>query len=192
MGARPRRARPTPELNRALRIFVDAEIRPATLLDMPALATWSGLVDEVFRPALDRDDRLFLVAHANGRFPIGHVMVDLGGAIISHLLVLGGFRDQGLGTALMAEAEKSLRDRNAARIALAVEKTNEGAIRLYERLGYTTRGETEETWIEQMPDGEMQPVTHPAWVMEKELRVRKSRAQPRPGARGRERSRRRA
>jgi hypothetical protein len=59
-------------------------------------------VDDVFRPAL-RWDRVVLVAVARARFPIGHALVDLHG-IISHLLVLAGFRDQGIGTAFVEEA----------------------------------------------------------------------------------------
>lgn len=136
--------------------------------DLPALATWSGQVDPVFRPALESSDRLLLVALANGRFPIGHVLIDLSG-IVSHLLVLAGFRDQGLGTALMAEAESAIRGHGAGHVTLMVEKTNEAAIRLYERLGYERIAESSATWEDPMPDGTLRPVAHPSWVMRKEL-----------------------
>lgn len=148
--------------------MVKAEIRRATLRDLLALGTWSGHVDEVFRPAVESVDRVLLVALANGRFPIGHAMVDLRG-ILSHLLVLGGFRDQGLGSALIAQAEQLMRGAGVTRASLMVEKANTAAIRLYERLGYSTTGETVETWPEPMPDGTMQPVGHPSWVMQKDL-----------------------
>jgi ribosomal protein S18 acetylase RimI-like enzyme len=156
-------------MDRSVRLSVDAVIRPATGRDMAALATWSGQVDTTFRPALERDDRVVLIALANGRFPIGHVVVDLNG-IISHLLVLAGFRDQGLGTGLMDEAERRLRERGATHVSLEVEKVNEDAIRLYERLGYERFGEATAVWNEPMPDGTMQSVDHPSWVMRKELR----------------------
>ncbi|TMD17470.1 MAG: GNAT family N-acetyltransferase [Chloroflexi bacterium] len=155
-------------MSRTVRLSVDAEIRPATLRDLPSLATWSGQVNAVFGPALERDDRVLLVALANGRFPIGHALIDLSG-IISHLLVLGGFRDQGLGAALIDEGEKVLREAGVIRSTLMVEKANDGAIRLYERLGYTRSGETAETWPDPMPDGTVQPVAHPSWVMQKQL-----------------------
>ena len=114
---------------------------------------------------------MLLVAFANGRFPIGHVLVGLGGlrGTISHLLVLAGFRDQGLGSALMAEAEDLIRGTGATQSRLAVEKVNVDAIRLYEHLGYMTAGESVETWPEPVPDGTLQPVHHPAWVMKKSL-----------------------
>src|SRR5206468_505615 len=83
-------------------------------------------------------------ANANGRFPIGHLLVDLTGGVLSHLLVLGGFRDQGLGTALIVEGERVLRERGVMHATLVVEKANDGAIRLYERLGYTREGEADE------------------------------------------------
>ena len=133
---------------------------------MRALGTWSGQVDSMFRPAVESDDRVLLVAFANGRFPIGHVLVDRRG-IISHLLVLAGFRDQGLGSALLDEAEALLKDVGHA--TLIVEKVNEGAIRLYERRRYARTGESVETWPEPSADGSMQPVDHPSWVMRKEL-----------------------
>jgi ribosomal protein S18 acetylase RimI-like enzyme len=155
-------------LDRSIRLVVEAEIRPATKQDLPALATWSGQVDVAFRPALERKDRILLVALANGRFPIGHLLIDTSG-ILSHLLVLGGFRDQGLGTGLLTEAERLLRERGEGRVALMVEKANESAIRLYERLGYAKSGEAAETWAEPTPDGTMQPVEHPSWVMHKLL-----------------------
>jgi ribosomal protein S18 acetylase RimI-like enzyme len=147
---------------------VDVEIRQAVGLDMPALATWSAQVNEVFRPSLEVSDRILLVALAQGRFPIGHALVDLHG-IISHLLVLAGFRDQGIGTAFVEEAERLIKEAGVGHAALEVEKINKAAIRLYERLGYRTIGETSVRWNDLMPDGTVQPVEHPSWVMRKEL-----------------------
>lgn len=155
-------------MDRAVPLIVNAEIRRATARDLAALATWSAPANEVLKTAIDSDDRVLLIAHANGRFPIGHVLVDYHG-ILSHLLVLGGFREQGLGTALMDEAEGLLREKGLGHASLVVDQRNEGAIRLYERLGYVRSGETGETWMEAMPDGTVEPVTVPCWVMRKEL-----------------------
>jgi ribosomal protein S18 acetylase RimI-like enzyme len=155
-------------VSRSVRLEVEVEIRPAVERDMAALATWSGQVNEVFRPSLDVSDRVVLVALAGGRFPIGHAMVDLHG-IISHLLVLAGFRDQGLGTALLEEAQRLMKEAGAGHSTLMAEKLNQEAIRLYEKLGYRTTGESSARWPEPMPDGNMQTVHHPSWVMRKEL-----------------------
>lgn len=153
---------------RSVPLELSVEIRPAAARDLPALATWSGPAQSVFAPAIESSDRLLLVALANGRFPIGHVLVDLTG-IVSHLLVLAGFRDQGLGTALMSEAERAVKARGGGHVTLKVEKANDAAIRLYERLGYTRVVESSDTWDDLMPDGSVAAVDHPSWVMRKEL-----------------------
>ena len=62
---------------------------------------------------METNTGLLLVATANGRFPIGHVLVSLqgrqpGAGLISHLLVLAGFRGQGVGSALMNEGHSVL------------------------------------------------------------------------------------
>jgi ribosomal protein S18 acetylase RimI-like enzyme len=155
-------------VTRTVHLEVEVEIRPAVERDLPGLSTWSGLVEDVFRPALGAPDRVLLVALARGRFPIGHALIDLHG-IISHLIVLAGFRDQGIGTAFLAEAVSLIKQAGGGHATLMVEKTNPAAIRLYERLGFKTTGESSERWNEPMPDGTMQPVDHPSWVMRKEL-----------------------
>ena len=46
------------------------------------------------------------------------------------------YRGKGLGTALVRTAEKYAEDKNVPAAVLHVEKSNEGAYRLYKRLGY--------------------------------------------------------
>src|SRR5438093_13534822 len=121
-------------MTRKVRLSVDAELRRATERDLPALSTWSGHVKGTFAPAVASEDRVLLVANADGRFPIGHMLVDLTGGVLSHLLVLGGFRDQGLGTALLVEGERVLRERGAMHATLCVADGRYGGIRLDGRL----------------------------------------------------------
>ena len=153
---------------RSVPLELSVDIRPAKATDLPALSTWSGPAPTVFAPALDSDDRVLLIAVANGRYPIGHVLVDLTG-IVSHLMVLAGFRDQGLGTALMSEAERAVAARGGGHVTLKVEKANTAAIRLYDRLGYQRVGESIDTWDDLTADGAVQAIDHPSWVMRKEL-----------------------
>lgn len=47
------------------------------------------------------------------------------------------FRDQGNGTKLMAEAERQARERACNTLSIQVFEENQGALRLYQRLGYT-------------------------------------------------------
>ncbi|HEX6358519.1 GNAT family N-acetyltransferase [Actinophytocola sp.] len=59
-----------------------------------------------------------------------------GTPILNHLEVHPDHRGVGTGTKLIEEAERRLRMLGFDKVALAVEKTNSGAARLYERLGY--------------------------------------------------------
>jgi len=77
-------------------------------------------------------------------------------AWISTVGVLPEFRGQGIGTALMAACEKRLL---ASAARLSVRRSNEDAIRLYQRLGY----QHVEVWPHYYNDGE------DALVLEKQL-----------------------
>jgi GNAT superfamily N-acetyltransferase len=79
--------------------------------------------------------------------------------------LLGGFPEmnalearpsgQGAGTALIAGAEQTAAASGAAMIGLAVEVSNNGAYRLYQRLGYCDWGHglVTDYWDETRPDG---------------------------------------
>jgi GNAT superfamily N-acetyltransferase len=56
--------------------------------------------------------------------------------LLTHVEVLADLRSHGVGTELIAAAERELADRGHRRVALAVEETNVRAARLYERCGY--------------------------------------------------------
>ena len=58
--------------------------------------------------------------------------------MVASLVVSPSARGLGLGTALLERAEGTARDLGKSRMALSVIGENEGAIRLYERLGYRT------------------------------------------------------
>ena len=66
---------------------------------------------------------------------------------ISNIAVYPEFRDRGLGTSLLLDAEETSRKLGAKSIALDVETDNEGGIRLYKRMGYDIIGEPKGTVI---------------------------------------------
>ena len=81
--------------------------------------------------------------------PVGHVYLWLAPAsepeirtelpgvpLLNRLVVTEDRRNNGIGTHLLAEAERRLRDLGHRRVALGVRVDNDAAIRLYERLGY--------------------------------------------------------
>lgn len=59
---------------------------------------------------------------------------------INHLQVRPEHRGRGAGTAILAAAEQRARDLGTSRLAVSVSLENEGAARLYRRLGYQPTG----------------------------------------------------
>jgi len=59
---------------------------------------------------------------------------------IAHVAVLPGWRDQGIGTMLLAAAEEKAKAEGLSKCSLDVELGNTGARGLYERLGYKVAG----------------------------------------------------
>ena len=87
---------------------------------------------------------LVLLALAEGS-PVGVAVCFLGLSTfrarpllnIHDLAVLPEWRGQGIGRALLAAAEDRARQRGCCRLTLEVQDTNERALRLYERFGFS-------------------------------------------------------
>jgi ribosomal protein S18 acetylase RimI-like enzyme len=130
-------------------VGVDVLIRECREEDLPALE-WFGLF-AAERPLIRRvfeqhrrGDALMLVAQANGHAS-GQLWVDLAHEAEGHgeiwaVRVLPCLQGRGLGTRLMAHAEALLAARSCARALVTVERSNVGALRLYQRLGYAPCG----------------------------------------------------
>jgi ribosomal protein S18 acetylase RimI-like enzyme len=88
-----------------------------------------------------------LVAELDGRLA-GYIRVLPVSALPENAHVLGvvglavapGARRQGVGSALLAAAERYVRARGVRKLSLHVLSTNETALRLYERLGFEREG----------------------------------------------------
>ncbi len=66
---------------------------------------------------------------------------------LDDLSVTAEYRNRGVGTALLREAEVCSRRIGVPRIIFHVEKTNRGARRLYERLGYRILRDDGSRWL---------------------------------------------
>lgn len=128
----------------------DLRIRRARAADYDVLVAELGqrrFFDDRFSR---QDNRLgvLLVAWRDDR-PIGVIYLWLedaeepelrehlpGTPILTHLEIHADHRGGGAGTALIQAAERRLRMLGFAQVALAVEIDNDGAARLYKRLGY--------------------------------------------------------
>ena len=82
---------------------------------------------------LQRDPDLFLVVEAGGRI-IGTVLGGFDGrrGMVYHLAVENSYRKKGIGTALMAELERRMKQKGCLKSYLLVTSDNEDAIRFYE------------------------------------------------------------
>lgn len=128
----------------------DLHIRPACAADLTALV--KELDQEPYfadRLARQHDGHGVLLALWRGDHAIGDVYLWLepaeepeirehlpGVPLLTHLEIRADHRHQGLGTALIRAAEHELTVRGHRHVALAVEVTNSGAAKLYDRLGY--------------------------------------------------------
>jgi ribosomal protein S18 acetylase RimI-like enzyme len=122
------------------------DIRPFQIADEAAvIALWQrcGLTRPWNDPAKDirrklcvRPD-LFLVGVLDGKV-VATVMVGYDGhrGWINYLGVAPEQRRQGLGRAIMAEAERLLREAGCPKINLQVRTTNQGVLEFYKSIGY--------------------------------------------------------
>jgi ribosomal protein S18 acetylase RimI-like enzyme len=97
-----------------------------------------------YRRHLDSESALVLVASANHRRFLGTAVVFFRkGSQVARLYSIATHaeaRGKGVGSALMEAAEQAARRRRCTALRLEVRTDNEGAIRLYERLGYARIG----------------------------------------------------
>jgi ribosomal protein S18 acetylase RimI-like enzyme len=132
-----------------MKITLDVVIRPAKRDDLRDL-DWYGHQSPVRRhiaSILDRrevGETELLVAEVNG-FAAARLGIDFTRARDATLLwsfaVVPHLQRLGIGTAMVAAAEKLARERGFAIAEIHVEKGNSDAQRLYERLGYEVVGE---------------------------------------------------
>ena len=160
-------------------------IRQVTKADLPALE-WDGEYIKYRRmfANLYRDSRagmiLMWVIEHPPRQIIGQVFVLLcssdrdtadgkARAYIFAFRVKTEWRNCGVGQHLMAFVEDDLRQRGFRFVTLNVAKDNQGAQRLYQRLGYKITGSQPGIWSYTDHEGRIHHVNEPAWRMVKEL-----------------------
>jgi GNAT superfamily N-acetyltransferase len=133
-----------------LTIALEVTIRPLQERDLSDLE-WYGhqtsQAADVARTVRRRGDEVvFLVAVANN-YPVGRLGVDFARASSGEavrlwsMAVMPNLQSLGIGSALMQRAEQLAIERGRGRSEIGVERSNEGARRLYERLGYRRFGE---------------------------------------------------
>jgi ribosomal protein S18 acetylase RimI-like enzyme len=98
-----------------------------------------------------RGEAGYLVACPPSDLPVAKCGIDFqtddGTAVIWQVAVHPALQSLGIGTALIAEAERRILARGVATAQLSVETNNPRARGLYERLGYVARFESAEAWM---------------------------------------------
>jgi ribosomal protein S18 acetylase RimI-like enzyme len=159
-------------------------IRTGCEADLPALE-WEGQYlhfRQVYRRAMEeaqRGLRVVLVAEVEGQV-VGQLFIQFRGSDIAgarggrygylHAFrVRPSFRNLGIGTRLVAEAESILCARGCARAMIAVARVNPSALALYQRLGYAVTGNDPGKWSYLDHQGRVCHVHEPSYVLEKPL-----------------------
>ena len=136
--ARPEDAEPLARLYAAVRAEGRWLVTPSTAVSPPSEAFF---IAELIKA----DETAALVAEANGEI-VGNALVMTDRDVSSrHVGVLSitvaeGWRDVGLGTALVAATQDWVRDRGLSRLALSVFPDNARAIAVYTRAGFIREG----------------------------------------------------
>ncbi|QPC80628.1 GNAT family N-acetyltransferase [Phototrophicus methaneseepsis] len=112
--------------------------------------------------------RLFLLFNSHNL----HMANGIDRGYLYSFRVMDLFQGLGIGTRLIHRAEDILRQQNYTKATIAVAKTNTGALRLYQRLGYETFMDDKGEWGYYDHRGHLQQVKEPCWLLEKSLKSR--------------------
>lgn len=137
-----------------IRIPQDVAIRVVVRSDLDGLREWYGPQrDDSFRRSFERHragEVVYLVAELDG-VTVGHLGIDLVRTPDVAWLWQFGVREplqgRGIGSEMVRYAEEVARERSYHVAEIAAETDNPRARALYERLGYTLRGEEDGEWI---------------------------------------------
>jgi ribosomal protein S18 acetylase RimI-like enzyme len=162
----------------------DVHIRHANEADLPALE-WGGeyrRYRHIYRRAMEearQGRRILFVAEVDGEI-VGQIFIQLNpnrsrrkGKLTTGYLqsfrIKPQFRNRGIGTRLIEQAEEVLKEREFQRAVIAVAQDNLDARRLYERQGYSVFTQDPGEWSYIDDKGLLQYVSEPAYLMEKRL-----------------------
>ncbi|PKN99063.1 MAG: hypothetical protein CVU42_09350 [Chloroflexi bacterium HGW-Chloroflexi-4] len=160
-------------------------IRPLVKSDLPALE-WDGeylhfrnVFADVFKKVEKGTVKAWVAVSQDGRM-VGQVFLQLSSdrreladgwnrAYLYSLRVRQIWQNQGIGSRLMDVVEDDLKRMGYTRVTLNVARDNQGAIRLYTRLGYQIVAEEPGVWSYPDHKGIWRTVSEPSWRMEKKL-----------------------
>ena len=158
-AARPTDARPLASLFADVRREGRWLVTPASAVSQPSEAFYIG---EMIRDA----GNLALVAEADGEI-VGNVLISVERSVVSDhvgtlsICVADGWREVGIGSALVEAAKEWARERGLAKVALGVFPDNARAIAVYEHAGFAREGVRRKQY--RVPGGEFRDELLMAW-----------------------------
>ena len=154
-------------------------LRTARESDLAALEWWGWheyhreIIRSVFKESLH--GKSFMIVADSGGFPIGQAWLDLKRGrdssigLLWAVRVIPGFRSAGIGTRLIAAAEKALLELGYEICEIGVDDDNEDAKRLYERMGYVVVGKRRDEREFLDPSGREQCLVTDQCILQKAL-----------------------
>lgn len=174
-----------PESGAAGKELSQISIRKASEIDLPEIE-WEGkyrefrnVYAEVYR-RMESGLAVMWVAELAGWGLVGQVFVQFKShdkktadgkrrAYVHSFRVRPVWQGRGLGTWLMNVAESDLLERGFREVTLNVGKENQGALRLYRRLGYWVVKEISGCWSYYDPENKLKHIKEPGYRMMKRL-----------------------
>jgi ribosomal protein S18 acetylase RimI-like enzyme len=164
-------------------------VRRVTKEDLPALE-WEGqythfrkVYQHAFKEA-ERGDRVLLVAEADGKL-IGQIFLHLNAlnlgtklsvptAYLHSFRVRSAYRNIGVGSKLLHQAEEIMRGMGIQLAVIAVSKSNPRALNFYQKWGFSVFREDSGRWSYLDHLGRLQEVHDPSYLLQKEIDQRPS------------------
>lgn len=163
---------------------VDLRIRHATVLDLPALE-WDGEYQHfrrLYREAMEgvRKGRRKIFVAETGDHVIGQIFVNffsswrnsiagLRTGYLHSFRVKPEYRNRGIGRKLIRTAEEVLIENGFHLAVIAVAQRNDGALRLYQKLGYEIFRNDPGRWAYIDHNDQVQHISEPAFILRKSL-----------------------
>jgi ribosomal protein S18 acetylase RimI-like enzyme len=175
----------TPKYSADSKTSTPIVIRSLLKTDLPALE-WDGeylhfrnVFADVYKKVEKGTVKAWVAVTQEGRM-VGQVFLQLTSdrreladgwnrAYLYSLRVRQVWQNQGVGSRLIGVLEADLRKMGYLRVTLNVARNNQGAIRLYSRLGFQIVAEEPGVWSYPDHKGVWRTVSEPSWRMEKKL-----------------------
>lgn len=163
---------------------LEVSIRLARQDDLPALE-WGGeyrRYRRLYQRAMQdaHEGRRILFVAEVGEEIVGQIFVQFSfkrpevddgllNGYLQSFRIKPAFRNRGIGTRLIQQAEEALKERGFHRAVISVAQDNRDACRLYERMGYTIFAEDPGQWSFVDDHGRFKTVSEPAYLLQKEI-----------------------